>query len=338
MDDTFSPPDLYRVILERWPRLILWAILGGLLFWAYGQASPRRFRSSASVNVDQNAEAVVPIGDESGTASYLNRETIRLETLAFSDEVWEDAARALAQEGFLRRAEDLDRIMNDVRLPHPMDGEWRFTAYADDPALAARAAQLWAEAFVRHADRAVRIAREEEALRATIEAASQALGSREAQCATIAGVQEAVASSITRLEALPAASSADPRIAEELRWAAEQVGIPCDGFEGCVSPQAVADQSAFAGELAERLGGRMQACITVRGLLDESLAAQRARWEALVEEGLGASSVLEVALLRDARPPTEPVVQDGWFTAVGALAGFAAWVAWTFLVRKTAAG
>lgn len=338
MDDTFSARDLYRLVLEHWPRLIASAILGGLLLWAYGQAAPRRFRASASVNVDQNAEAVVPIGDESGIASYLNRETLRLETLAFSDEVWEEVARALADEGFLHRPDDISHILNDVRLPHPMDGEWRFTAYAADPALAARAAQLWAEAFVRHADHAVRIAREEEALRSTISASAQAFAVRDAQCKAIEGITGTAAQSISDLEALRSETPADPRIAEELRWAAEEIGLPCAAFDGCISPRTVSDQRAFAAELTERLAGRLQACRTVRDLLDESLRAESARWEALVEEGLGASAVMEVALLREAAPPTEPVVQAGWFIVVGALAGSAAWGAWAYLMRRVQVG
>lgn len=337
MDDTFSPPDFYRVILERWPRLILWAILGGLLLWAYGQAAPRRFRSSASVNVDQNAEAVVPIGDESGMASYLNRETLRLETLAFSDEVWQDVARALAQEGFLRRTEDLDRIMNDVRLPHPMDGEWRFTAYADDPALAARAAQLWAEAFVRHADQAVRIAREEEAVREAVADTAQTLSRYESQCVELRGLRGIVAQTSSRLAGLPEMAPPDPEALEELRWAAYDI-LACRSFRGCTAPQTVSDQRAFADELSDRLGDRLDTCLILRDDYREFLNADTSRWGALVEESLGVSSFMEVALLRDARPPTEPVVQDGCLIAGGALAGFAAWVAWTFLGRKIVTG
>jgi hypothetical protein len=266
-------------------------------------------------------------------ASYLNRETLRLETLAYSDRVWEEVARSLALEGFLDRPGDIDRILNDVRVPHPMDGEWRFAAYSADPALAARTAQLWAEAFVRHADRAVQIAREEEALRASIAAKSQALGFRESQCVALAGVSSTVAAASARLESLPASASAELRAAEELRWAAEEIGLACQAFEGCEAPQAVSDQRAFADELAARLAARLETCTTVRDLLRESLDADSARWEALVGDGLGVSAVMEVALLRNAEPPPEPVVQTGWFAVVGAIVGFGAWAAWEFVLR-----
>jgi hypothetical protein len=333
MDDSVSVHDLYRRVLERWPRLIVWAILGGLAFCLYSQAAPRRFLASASVSVDQNAEAVVPLGDESGMASYLNRETLRLETLAYSDAVWEEVARGLALEGFLDRPRDIDRIFEGVRVPHPMDGEWRFTAYSADPALAARTAQLWAEAFVRRADQAVRIAREEQSLRATIASRSQALGIQESQCVELRGLSSAVADTSSRLETLAASAPSELRAAEELRLAAQEIGLACQAFEGCDAPQTVSDQHAFADVLAARLAARLEACGTVRDLLRESLDVESARWDDLVGEGLGVSAFMEVALLRNAEPPSEPVVQTGWFAVAGAFVGLGAWAAWEFILR-----
>jgi hypothetical protein len=334
VDDTVSPRDLYRRVLERWPRLIVWAILGALAFCLYSQAAPRRFLASASVNVDQNAEVVVPLGDESRMASYLNRETLRLETLAYSDPIWAEVARGLALEGFLARPGDIDRIFEDVQVPHPMDGEWRFTAYSGDPALAARTAQLWAEAFVRHADQAVRIAREEQALRTTIASRSQALGTQESRCVELRGLSNSVAGTSTHLETLAASAPSDPQAAEELRYTAEAIELACGAFEGCSAPQTVSDQRAFAGELAARIDTRLEACTTVRDLLRESLNVDSVRWQALVDESLGVSPFMEVVLLRNAEPPSEPVVQTGWFAVAGAFVGIGAWAAWEFLLRR----
>lgn len=326
-----SVPWVYTILIRRWPALVTFAVLGALVFWLYGAAASRQYQAYASATVHHNVMRARPEANEREHASYINQETAQLENLAYSDVVWLQVGRQMAVEGWIPRPEDGMRLADSVRLPHPMDGEWRFAATARDPAMAARLANLWAEAFVARVAEGVAIGQRQDVLRQEIAAHSEAMASQALACAQLGAAADQVDSIFGRLTSRDPADPADPVEQAAIRQAAGYLGPDCAAGEWISQPADVAGQTDQATALAEALAAASSVCRAGLDALQADLAALQGEAVGLASDGLGLSPWLEVELTRRAVPPTSPAVASGWHILVGALLGIVVWtvvVAW----------
>jgi hypothetical protein len=138
----FTPPSVEDIIrlLRAWRFWILSAFLGALLGAALYYVAPPPYRAKATVNVDFNLEQAWPDDTDRQQFYYLERESRKLEELAWSDEI----ISQLSSE-FAIVPEDLRS--GKLLLSQPSDAGWHF--YADDnaPQIAEGLASTWAEAF-----------------------------------------------------------------------------------------------------------------------------------------------------------------------------------------------
>ena len=137
-----TPPSLDDLIrlLKAWRFWMLGALLGALLGAAVYFIAPPPFRAKATVNVDFNLEQALPQDTNRQQFYYLERESRKLEEIAWSDEVMNQ----LSLE-FGISVEDLRG--EKLQLSQPAEAGWHF--YADDanPQTADSLASTWAEAF-----------------------------------------------------------------------------------------------------------------------------------------------------------------------------------------------
>jgi pimeloyl-ACP methyl ester carboxylesterase len=142
MSSLFSPPssdDLIR-LLKAWKFWVLGAAVGALIGAALYYIFPPDYRARATVNVDFNLEQAWPQETDRQQFYYLERETRKLEEVAWSDDVLDQVSaggQVPVQE--LRGGK--------LQLSQPAEAGWHF--YADDPD-AERAQDLaarWALAF-----------------------------------------------------------------------------------------------------------------------------------------------------------------------------------------------
>jgi len=312
---------LYHAAVRNWPEVVAYSLAGAAVLWAFSLAGDHRYRATAAVAVHHNVERAHPDANEREMAEYLNRETALLETVAYSDAVWESVFESLAEEGWLGTPGETARLFNRTRLPHPMDGEWQFVASAEDPALAARLANLWAGSFVDVVNEGVATTFQAEALRARVWDQVRLLSDAKEVCLRTSRI----ASQIEALtESLPGAAD-DPAVQAQLLRLATSLGMACE-LPGC-EPGAVDDEiAALAEALALAASLDLGACESaVEGLeqdLDRAIAAAS---EAV--SSLELSAYLEVSLLRQAGIPDEPYVPTGAYLIAGALLGMAAWAA-----------
>lgn len=143
MNYLFTPPSLDDLIrlLKAWRFWILGAIFGAAIGAAVYYVAPPPFRAQATVNVDFNLEQAWPQETDRQQFYYLERESRKLEELAWSDEVMGQLSSKFAIP-----VEDLRG--SKLQLSQPAEAGWHF--YADDKnsKTAASLASAWTDAFV----------------------------------------------------------------------------------------------------------------------------------------------------------------------------------------------
>ena len=135
-----SLDDLIR-LLKAWRFWVLGAILGALIGMAVYYMVPPPFRAQATVNVDFNLEQAWPQDTDRQQFYYLERESRKLEEIAWSDEIM---GQLSSRSGIL-----IEELRNDkLQLSQPAEAGWHFYADDSDSQIAASLASAWAEAFV----------------------------------------------------------------------------------------------------------------------------------------------------------------------------------------------
>src|SRR5258708_1980930 len=128
-------------LLQAWKFWLLGAVVGALIAAAVYFIAPPPYRARASVNVDFHLEQAWPQNTDRAQFYYLDRETRKLEEIAFSDSVLD--AVALQVNGV-----SVDQMRNGkLQLSQPASGAWHFFADDNDPKQAAALASAWARAF-----------------------------------------------------------------------------------------------------------------------------------------------------------------------------------------------
>jgi len=137
-----APPshnDLLR-LLRAWRFWLLGALLGGLLGAAIFFVAPPEYRARATVMVSFNMEKAWPVNSDKELFYYLERESRKVEAVAWADATLQQVA---GETGF-----SVTQLRSGkLELSQPQDGGWHI--YATDPqaAVAAKLASAWARAF-----------------------------------------------------------------------------------------------------------------------------------------------------------------------------------------------
>jgi hypothetical protein len=142
MTTLFSPPssdDLIR-LLKAWKFWILGAAVGALLGAAVYYIFPPEYRARATVNVDFNLEQAWPKETDRQQFYYLERETRKLEEIAWSDDVI--GALASSQDIPVQQLRG-----GTLKLSQPAEAGWHFYADDRDAKRAQKLASGWAVLF-----------------------------------------------------------------------------------------------------------------------------------------------------------------------------------------------
>ena len=140
----FSPPsmdDLIR-LLKAWRFWSLGALIGALLGAGLYYVAPPPYRAHAIVLVDFNLEQAWPEETDRQQFYYLERETRKLEDIAWSDMVMGMVIEAVGDI----TTEELHN--GTLLLSQPAEGGWNFYADHQDPERAAELASAWSQVFV----------------------------------------------------------------------------------------------------------------------------------------------------------------------------------------------
>ena len=143
MNFLFASPssDDFIHLLKAWKFWLLGAIVGALIGAAVYYLALPPYRARASVNVDFHLEQAWPQNTDREQFYYLERETRKLEEIAWSDAVLNQVASQV-------NGVTVDQMRNGkLQLSQPGVGGWHFFADDNDPAKAEALASAWAQAF-----------------------------------------------------------------------------------------------------------------------------------------------------------------------------------------------
>lgn len=143
MNFLFAPPssDDFIRLLKAWKFWLLGAIVGALIGAAVYYLALPSYRARASVNVDFHLEQAWPQNTDRELFYYLERETRKLEEIAWSDAVLNKVASQVNDV-------TVDQMRSGkLQLSQPAVGGWHFFADDNDPKKADELASAWAQAF-----------------------------------------------------------------------------------------------------------------------------------------------------------------------------------------------
>ena len=140
----FSSPSLDDLIrlLKAWRFWSVGALIGGLIGAAVFYVAPPHYRAHAVVLVDFNLEQAWPQETDRQQFYYLERETRKLEEIAYSDVVM-DLVAARVQDIAVEELRNGGKLL----LSQPAQGGWNFYVDDETPERAALLATVWATAF-----------------------------------------------------------------------------------------------------------------------------------------------------------------------------------------------
>lgn len=139
-----SSPSIEDIIrlLKAWRFWSIGALIGGLLGAGAYYLAPPPFRAHAVVLVDFNLEQAWPEETDRQQFYYLERETRKLEQIA-----WSDMVMGLVSEA-VGGATPEELRSETLSLSQPAEGGWNFYADDHDPERAAALASSWSQVFV----------------------------------------------------------------------------------------------------------------------------------------------------------------------------------------------
>ncbi len=140
----FSPPsidDLIR-LFKAWRFWSVGALIGALLGAGLYYIAPPPYRAHATVLVDFNLEQAWPEETDRQQFYYLERESRKLEEIAWSDLVMGLVVESVGDV-------TIEELRNGtLSLSQPAEGGWNFYADDRDPERAAELASAWSQVFV----------------------------------------------------------------------------------------------------------------------------------------------------------------------------------------------
>jgi hypothetical protein len=153
--------DLIR-LLRAWRFWMLGALVGGLVGATFYFVRPPDYRARATVVVSFNMEKAWPNKPDNELFYYLERESRKVEEVAWSDATLQQVSAQTGTSVEVLRSSKLE-------LSQPEDGGWHF--YASDPSATAadNLASVWAQAFTAQVQQGIQVAVALDAARGALE-------------------------------------------------------------------------------------------------------------------------------------------------------------------------
>lgn len=306
------------------PGLIALGLSGAVALALVSLIIPAGYQAEARIVVDPNVYQALPRNaSREEVASYLNGETQRLETIAYSDAVWDGVVERIQGSGWSDPTIGAERLQESVILPHPMEGEWRFIARHQDPGLATELANAWAETFVQKVNGAISAARKRRAVTELADAYATRIVQQEDRCQQLRTARL----ELERLQAELEKGTSDPAATMARLW-----GVAAELHLGVEALPPLSEPPRPQGQFA-LVETALEIQTVEEALCESTLSWLKSAREGYVSQGisdeggtLGVSPELEVALARSAGGQPERIRRTGWYALLGMTIGITIWL------------
>jgi len=322
-DERISPTislseKLFVHLTFNWPLAAGLIMAGALLAGLIGSTLPANYSASARLLIDHNVTEALDTSNREAEGTYLSRETVRLEALAYADALWIDVREEMMARGWDQLPEENTTLFEQIRSPHPMDGVWQFVAEDEDADFAEDLASAWAETFYDYVDAAIIDARRLQQLEVDLSSTQVVVLAAQEQLVLAREVQE-------QLEQVQGASLEEQRAG----YAAALVSLGELGDRPAIAeappdedlPEAILELQAW-------LEIRIQSRQDLLSLLEEEQNILAEEVEVLAVSSAGVSPYLEISRLQDSVVQDSRIGNSGLMALFGALLGLLCYLGW----------
>lgn len=308
----------------NWPLAVGLVMICALGAGLIGLALPTDYTASTRVLVDHNVAEALDTSNREAEATYLSRETVRLEGIAYADDVWARVREEMEERGWDNLPDANEDLFSYVRSPHPMDGVWQFTVTHPDQAFAADLASAWASTFTATVRAGLGDALQMQTVKQELDNLQEDIRAEEARLLIVQAAQDAI---VVHDLLDPDSAPLETRIAvlEDILLGLDLLGEELPDLPETTSGDAL--NSALQ-DLTTWLDARHSAGDAILASMQENEDRLEEDIQELALSSGGISPFLEVELLQDSMEVDKTIENSGWMAVFGALVGMLLYVGW----------
>jgi len=308
----------------NWPIAVGLVMACALVAGLIGLALPTDFTASARVLVDHNVAEALDTSNRQAEATYLSRETVRLEGIGYADEVWAMVREEMEERGWDNLPDANEDLFSYVRIPHPMDGVWQFTVTHPDQAFASDLASAWASAFTATVRAGLGDALQMLTAQQELDNLQERIHTEEEQLLIARAAQDAIAEhDLLNPDSAPLEERS--AVLEDILLGLELLDEEPPAIPGYASGEEL---TSAVQDLFTWLDMRLSTGDAYLSSLQEDEDRLQEDLLTLALSSGGISPYLEVELLQDSIDVDKTVENTGWMAVFGALVGVLLYVGW----------
>ena len=334
---------LYEEILaitHRWPVILAFCLVGGLLGWGASLLWPSPYRATTELYVglntyralqDRNAVAFANGFVFTNPDDYKNWQMADLNTVVLMDRVVKDTLNRLRERDSYWQNVPVSELYDMLHVYWRNAGKWRLVAENRDPKRAAQAASAWQEAVIERVDSAVSNAQETLMLDIQIQSLSAAETQPSQRAAQLKQIQTNLEDWQKQAKQWPQDQAVDPAEQWQVRsWAvqaAEYDPVWKELLEAMPPAGALPkDYYAWLEQARASLNSELDSLqVQIRELQRQRQSASE-QYQTASKKSLGLSPNLEVEKVSDRPPELSANRPTGLLILVGAVIGLMAWI------------
>lgn len=336
MTPTWKLSDAFYLVFHRWPIIVLFLLVGGLVGWGIGYVTPARYRAETQVYVAFNAYRAKEDSQFLALArpkytnidDYKNWQMAQLDAFLSLDDVLQPVLDSLRQQDAYWQAVTVEQLREMISSEWRNPGSWSLAAERHQAKLAEQAAYTWSEVAIELIQEAVSASHDAILLDEQIVALSAELARLESSKQELLAIQAALQEWLQQTEIFdpeqPLPSDAHLLLVDlAAQAAASRPGI-AQTTGGMPDIQAPARQTvAWVQGFAAVLQSNINLLTDTSARLDQQRKSLAGEYAQVYPMSRGLSENLEIQEIQN--HPAQQVQSNALLALVGSAIGLCIW-------------